>query len=826
MSRRFANPTKVADSATSTAPARRPGRRPLLLLLLLATALQAAPPFDLHRQAGGGLAATGIEGGGAGPAPRVEDGVKLLHQACRFTAAGPAREGWDLPVNLDLTPGAGLRLRVRCPDVSAISYFACYLRSGGGWYRAEFGLAGSGKWETVDLLKSATAIEGTPAGWRSIDLIRICAWRSGVGNTWFEVAQPESLPATPELVVARGLSAQNTGRAGELAVAVKQAKLLAELLTRAGLPPTFIDDLDLPTSLPGTARAIVLPYNPGLSTALEQTLLRFRANGGALVGFYDISERLQAATGIRKQAYLKASTVPGGLVGIRVAGANLPGAPELTPQTSWNINVMTPAAANVRAAAHWVSGEGKTTEYPAVLAGERVAWLSHVLLNGDPATGGKLLLAMVGHAWPGVWASAARTRLAALGTDVHPGGFAAAAAWLRQVTDSQPHPAAQARLTAAQAFQRHSVDLLRQGDHQASLRSAQAAETALRDTFFMVQPAAAGEFRGAWCHRGYGVDGWSWADSARRLREAGFTALIPNLANASTAWYPSQLLDRPARLGPGQDFLRDALAACRQYGLECHVWLVCFRLDDNTTPARLQALEAAGRLQRTSDGKIDRQWLCPSQPENRRHLLAVAAELLRTYPVDGLHLDFIRYPSSRHCHCDRCRSGFEQHLGRSLPNWPAGVAADPATAAAWQAFRVAQIDALVGGASNLRRQLRPTAKLSVAVFADADTARRSVAQDWPAWAARGWIDFVCPMNYTDTTEQFEQFVARQIAQAAGRIPVYPGIGVSARRLDSIEVVRQIGAARRQRTGGFILFEFNREPAETTFQDLAKGVTRP
>ena len=46
-------------------------------------------------------------------------------------------------------------------------------------------------------------------------------------------------------------------------------------------------------------------------------------------------------------------------------------------------------------------------------------------------------------------------------------------------------------------------------------------------------------------------------------------------------------------------------------------------------------------------------------------------EVARRYPVDGLHMDYIRYPDGQCCYCDGCRKRFEADSGRRVSDWPA-----------------------------------------------------------------------------------------------------------------------------------------------------------
>jgi hypothetical protein len=55
--------------------------------------------------------------------------------------------------------------------------------------------------------KSQMGIEGTPAGWRSIDAIRISAWRGGDKDTAFYISDIEAVKSPVTVVIVRGESA-------------------------------------------------------------------------------------------------------------------------------------------------------------------------------------------------------------------------------------------------------------------------------------------------------------------------------------------------------------------------------------------------------------------------------------------------------------------------------------------------------------------------------------------------------------------------------------------------------------------------------------------
>ena len=76
-----------------------------------------------------------------------------------------------------------------------------------------------------------------------------------------------------------------------------------------------------------------------------------------------------------------------------------------------------------------------------------------------------------------------------------------------------------------------------------------------------------------------------------------------------------------------------------------------------------------------------------------------------------------------------------------------------------------------------------------------------------SWIDNGIVDFLCPMDYTDDFQQFRNLVAEQMGYAAGRIPVYPGIGTGSSHssLGADGVIVEIPSTRTEGRGGFIIF---------------------
>ena len=323
-----------------------------------------------------------------------------------------------------------------------------------------------------------------------------------------------------------------------------------------------------------------------------------------------------------------------------------------------------------------------------------------------------------------------------------------------------------------------------------------------------------GEFRAFWCHSAQGLgEGYDWDSSIRYLKRHGYNAIIANLSWPCVAFYRSKVLPESKTLATGGDRLEQCLKACRKYGVQCHVWKVCWNMGWAEDCTQFAAeMKAAGRTQVRTDSQDGAKWLCPSHPLNRKMEIDAMAELAGK-GIDGIHFDYIRYPGDNGCYCDGCRARFEKTFGRPVANWPKDLKDDVETAKAWKSFRVANITAVVKAVSARVRREHPKTAISAAVFQNPESTPDTLAQDWLTWCKCGYLDFVCPMNYVDSAALQRASARMQLEAVRGTgVKVYPGIGLSVFRKDGCDARRlseQIAVLRELGVPGFTVFNFDK-----------------
>ena len=171
----------------------------------------------------------------------------------------------------------------------------------------------------------------------------------------------------------------------------------------------------------------------------------------------------------------------------------------------------------------------------------------------------------------------------------------------------------------------------------------------------------------------------------------------------------------------------------------------------------------------------------PALPEVRAYELGLMMEVVKRYPVDWIHLDYIRFPcspSEPYFSFDaKTRSLFKEYSGFDPLTEIRAKDSGNMIWNEWLEWNRRQVTLFVRELKDALTGSGRTVKISAAVFPNAENAKVLIGQDWPKWVDEGLIDMLCPMLYTNHTVFFEKFVRAAAAIAKGRTLLLPGIGI-------------------------------------------------
>ncbi len=377
-----------------------------------------------------------------------------------------------------------------------------------------------------------------------------------------------------------------------------------------------------------------------------------------------------------------------------------------------------------------------------------------------------------------------------------------------------------------QAQQRFQIfrELVEQGRYVNAKAEWLAIRKILWDNYPQDRPLAESEVRGMWLDRGTIVKAKSEADLAKvfdRMAIAGINTVFLETVNSSYTIYPSRVAPQQNPLIDNWDPLKAATKLAHERGMEIHAWVWTFaavnqrhneilNLPRNYLGPVLSKrpdwamTDREGSNFHYSSGKV---FFDPANPEVRQYLLSLISEIATNYEVDGIHLDYIRYPfqsptgEMTYGYSIAAREQFRMQTGfdpirfdTSHPLW-----------SEWTEFRIAQIDNFVAEVSRNLKQLRPELTLSTAVFPmDKDERLLKIQQSWEKWVARGWIDLLIPMTYARDTARLYTLTRPLLREfEAGTALLLPGIRLL--NISEVAALDQMQLLRGMSTEGYALF---------------------
>lgn len=323
------------------------------------------------------------------------------------------------------------------------------------------------------------------------------------------------------------------------------------------------------------------------------------------------------------------------------------------------------------------------------------------------------------------------------------------------------------------------------------------------------------EVRATWLTTNWGLDWPTQGTSVQsqkeelrrildRLQADNFNTILFQVRAQGAVFYKSSIepLSPFFNHSEGFDPLAFAVDECHKRGMECHAWFITFPMDKAQFTSKSKRRKVAVMNKPDYYKLIDDRWyLDPGRPETKDRLVALVKEVVKNYDVDGVHFDYIRYPSNTRQFPDE--DTFRKYgKGKSLYDW-----------------RRENINNIVSSIYDAVKDIKPWVQVSSSPLGrykvlpevspnDGWTAYNTVFQDAGYWMQSGKHDLVFPMMY-HRERLFYPFLDDWVKNSNGRL-VVPGLGVyqmeaNEQNWDLGEVIRQIDYTRLHKVPGQAYF---------------------
>jgi uncharacterized lipoprotein YddW (UPF0748 family) len=230
----------------------------------------------------------------------------------------------------------------------------------------------------------------------------------------------------------------------------------------------------------------------------------------------------------------------------------------------------------------------------------------------------------------------------------------------------------------------------------------------------------------------------------------------------------------------------------KKTGLEFYAWIPTMIQNNNPEiKPEWYAVNGLGQSALDKPAYVDYyHFVCPNREEFYKYLEGMYGRIADIPEVDGIHLDYIRYPDVilarglwkkyglvmereypqfDYCYCDKCVTDFKVKTGIDIRS-----VQDPSLIEEWKQFRYDLITNLVNRLAKMVHSKNK--KINAAVFPGPNTvAKKIVRQEWNKWD----IDAFFPMNYNDFYLEGTKWIGEMCKESTTALnhtkPVYSGL---------------------------------------------------
>ena len=226
---------------------------------------------------------------------------------------------------------------------------------------------------------------------------------------------------------------------------------------------------------------------------------------------------------------------------------------------------------------------------------------------------------------------------------------------------------------------------------------------------------------------------------------------------------------------------------------------------------------------------IEGYFLDPADARNLEHIKAIIKLLAEEYMVDGIHLDYFRYPSLQVASSPSLRTRFilREYLDPEIiyaskaQRRNKRISTPLQMDRLYKAFLRNNLTHLLGNIRMYINGLKRKPQLSIAVKPHPAVAKAVYFQNWAQWLKDHLCDYVVTMNYAPDAETFmENLEACSALNLKNKIIL--GISVYNQGLNS--VLDKIERTRLHDFAGYSIFSYNSLKKQDMIRKLYRGLS--
>ena len=243
------------------------------------------------------------------------------------------------------------------------------------------------------------------------------------------------------------------------------------------------------------------------------------------------------------------------------------------------------------------------------------------------------------------------------------------------------------------------------------------------------------------------------------LKEANINQLNLGISNGQNGVFPvpSHFPFKQKSSLRGHDILAYYIEECKNAGIELILTLPVYANNLAAQTSKPQWLTKSNKPANTVNDE-SAKFFNPANEEYKKYFLDYLTYIYENYDIDGLQLDYIRYPGTDggvdYGYDDKTKELFlakYTNLSASVFDELAQRTSSHAVWNDWIAFKAAFVTDMVKSVRELTDKIRPDLYLSAAVASD--TRLSTFCQNTKLWLEEGLLDAIYPMTYGESVLQ-------------------------------------------------------------------------
>ena len=318
--------------------------------------------------------------------------------------------------------------------------------------------------------------------------------------------------------------------------------------------------------------------------------------------------------------------------------------------------------------------------------------------------------------------------------------------------------------------------------------------------------------------------------TVERMEDAGITDIFLETYFHGKTIYPSKYLRNNGVIWQREEFLGfDPLeiwiSEAHKRNMKVHIWFESFYVgNDNpqTTPNHVLSVYPMWANKRLSNydsetpvpslSEHNGYFLDPANIQVQTYLLGILNEIITNYEIDGINLDYVRYPQTVD----------PSYPNYALTNWgytkvardefkamygldPINIVYGTGDWQLWTIYRQRQISEFIKSVKKLT--MNRNIKLTTVVFPDLKKASATKMQNWKTWSMNNLVDGFTPLILTGDKNTAVLLLKDIFNNTSPTTKIYPGIFVTFMGGPFEDLLIQIHKTREFNARGAIIFDY-------------------